>query len=492
MTTLRCRKCRKGFVDSTCLYTVEATDESSAPVCSIWHVNVDTMPGWILTSIHQAQWTVGKLNCQNCGARLGSFNFITRTWCPCGRETAVHLSKSRVDLDHRHSVHIAQPRRTRPEKRQAGLWTGSFQDNEERAESNRNVLDGLKLNCAAQTETDGQATQSFSFSPLYCISSRRRCSLEEEASSRALCLCPANPMRRSVFGTARAGTDESAITNPTTQRFDVDVEERLLALDQQCLPDVEVLEFSAASSAVHDEVFDSAVVQRRRTIPDITEQEEEMAASAASPATNRLSKREKNRLKSLRRKQRRRERWLNRQLEQEQARCMSGSPTDSDEEEDREGFTCAVCLDVYFSPHSCQPCGHVFCEPCLRTLAKNRPTSTPCPLCRTVISHTHFQKELSESSKTFFPKAYHARKLNFQKASCARWPLPSCHKTFRPFWGFHRQAAGRRWYFTMDVLDLEDMRGWLFNVGLVIVYIHSVNWILAFLFLCFLMYFFFC
>uniref|UniRef100_A0A4W5QMK7 RING-type domain-containing protein n=1 Tax=Hucho hucho TaxID=62062 RepID=A0A4W5QMK7_9TELE len=62
------------------------------------------------------------------------------------------------------------------------------------------------------------------------------------------------------------------------------------------------------------------------------------------------------------------------------------------EEVDREGYTCAVCLDVYFSPYSCHPCGHIFCEPCLRTLAKNRPANTPCPLCRTLISHTLFQK----------------------------------------------------------------------------------------------------
>lgn len=501
---LRCRKCRKGFIDSTCLLMVEAADESSAPACSIWHVNVDTLPEWILTSIHQAQWTVGKLNCQNCGARLGSFNFIARTWCPCGRETAVHLSKSRVDLDHKHAVHIVQPRRTRPDKRQAGLWTDSFQNNEEMPESNRNVLDGLKLNCAGQSEpshlmTDSEATQSFSFSPLYCISNRRRCSLEEDTPSRALCLCPGNPMRRSVFETMRAATDESAtspITNPTTQQFDADFEvtERQLVLDQQHLSDVEALEFSAVNSSAHEEVFDSTMIQRGRANPDATEQEEEMVpqASAASPAANRQSKREKNRLKSLRRRQRRRERWLNRHLEQEQVCGVSGLLTDSEEEEDREGFTCAVCLDVYFSPHSCQPCGHVFCEPCLRTLAKNRPTNTPCPLCRTLISHTRFQKELYESSKTFFPKVYHARKQNFQNAACARWPLPKCHKTFRPFWGHHRQEAARRWYFTLDVLDLADMRGWLFDIGLVIVYIHSVNWILAFLLLCFFMYFFFC
>uniref|UniRef100_A0A8C4Z7F4 Ring finger protein 180b n=1 Tax=Gadus morhua TaxID=8049 RepID=A0A8C4Z7F4_GADMO len=76
---------------------------------------------------------------------------------------------------------------------------------------------------------------------------------------------------------------------------------------------------------------------------------------------------------------------------------LGGLLTDS-EEEDREGFTCAVCLDLYYCPYSCHPCGHVFCEPCLRTLARSRPGHTPCPLCRTLISHTLFQKDWSRGS----------------------------------------------------------------------------------------------
>lgn len=35
------------------LKQVEETIESSAAVCSIWHVNVDMLPEWILTSVHQ-------------------------------------------------------------------------------------------------------------------------------------------------------------------------------------------------------------------------------------------------------------------------------------------------------------------------------------------------------------------------------------------------------------------------------------------------------
>lgn len=164
-----------------------------------------------------------------------------------------------------------------------------------------------------------------------------------------------------------------------------------------------------------------------------------------------------------------------------QVGSVNASLLDSEEEEDREGLTCAVCLDIYVSPYSCQPCGHIFCEPCLRTLARNRPSNTPCPLCRTLISHTDFHKgviqakvnstwvtllkkswqliklqhfdvsfavvltvvsgspsssELNQTAKTFFPKLYCARKKNFQNAPCAKWPLPTFHKhTFRTLWG---------------------------------------------------------
>ncbi len=48
---------------------------------------------------------------------------------------------------------------------------------------------------------------------------------------------------------------------------------------------------------------------------------------------------------------------------------------------------------------------------------------------------SHFSSELNQTAKTFFPKVYYARKQNFQSAPCAKWPLPSCRKRFRTFWG---------------------------------------------------------
>ncbi|KAM8827450.1 E3 ubiquitin-protein ligase RNF180 isoform 2-T2 [Spinachia spinachia] len=504
---LRCRRCRKGILDSTCLsMQVEATDESASAVCSIWHVNIDTLPEWILTSVHTAQWTVGRLNCQNCAGRLGGFNFVNRSLCPCGLDATVHLNKSRVDPDHKRSVLIVHPRRTGPEKERAGPLADGSQNTEPRTE-----LNSSQPNCAAATShvSSVEASDplpdtpmSFSFSPPYCISHRRRCSVEKDSSVRPSCFCPACLAVKSAV--AREGrrahvSTESPVLRPTCRQADrggaapVDgvhchsfVSGRTRSpLDRQLLQTVEDVESSPETAGVHAEVsISGGSISDSRGEPD-----EDLLPRGfmASPASSRLGKRERNHLKSLRRKQRRRERWLHSQLEQ--------SESENAPQSDSEGVTCAVCLEVYFSPYSCQPCGHVFCEPCLRTIAKNRPTNTPCPLCRTLISHTTFHKELNHTAQTFFPKVYGARKRNFQNASCAKWSLPSCRKRFRSFWGEQRQAAGRRWHFvhggfTLEALDFTDVRGWLFYIGLVIVYIHSVHWILALVFLVCLLYYY--
>uniref|UniRef100_A0A9J7XWC5 E3 ubiquitin-protein ligase RNF180 n=1 Tax=Cyprinus carpio carpio TaxID=630221 RepID=A0A9J7XWC5_CYPCA len=190
-----------------------------------------------------------------------------------------------------------------------------------------------------------------------------------------------------------------------------------------------------------------------------------------------LFKRERKRLKSLRRRQRRRE-LCRQSQQQENVQSSTGNPSSSSEDEelpgrDREGYICAVCLDVYFSPYMCHPCSHVFCEPCLRTLAKSCPTNTPCPLCRTTITHVFFQKELNHIARTFFPKEYLSRKQNFQKAGCAKWPLPSCRKLFRIFGGFRRQAnpIGSRQFphggYRLDAFNFEDdSHGWRFDMDM--------------------------
>ncbi|XP_019138911.1 E3 ubiquitin-protein ligase RNF180 isoform X1 [Corvus cornix cornix] len=208
-----------------------------------------------------------------------------------------------------------------------------------------------------------------------------------------------------------------------------------------------------------------------------------------------LSKRERNKSKSLRRKQRRQEQCLQKQpandnLQTDDEHGLRG---------DKESYLCAVCLDVYFNPYMCYPCHHIFCEPCLRMLAKDNPTSTPCPLCRSTIARVFFQTDLNNSTRSFFPMEYLNLKESFQNSSSAKWPLPSCKKAFRVFEaGFqrHSNTVTRRHFphaaHRMDYMDFEDDScGWWFDMDMVIIYIYSVNWIIGFIVFCFLCYFFF-
>ncbi|XP_010075620.1 PREDICTED: E3 ubiquitin-protein ligase RNF180-like [Pterocles gutturalis] len=162
---------------------------------------------------------------------------------------------------------------------------------------------------------------------------------------------------------------------------------------------------------------------------------------------------------------------------------------------DKESYLCAVCLDVYFNPYMCYPCHHVFCEPCLRVLAKDNPASTPCPLCRTTIARVFFQTELNNSIKSFFPMEYLKLKEHFQKSNSAKWPLPSCKKAFTVFEGNSQVLDGRHFPHAahrMDYMDFEDdSRGWRFDMDMVIIYIYSVNWVIGFIVFCCLCYFFF-
>lgn len=49
------------------------------------------------------------------------------------------------------------------------------------------------------------------------------------------------------------------------------------------------------------------------------------------------------------------------------------------------------------------------------------------------LSFPRLPAELNQTMRTFFPKEYLSRKQTFQKASCAKWPLPSCRRLFHIF-----------------------------------------------------------
>ncbi len=61
----------------------------------------------------------------------------------------------------------------------------------------------------------------------------------------------------------------------------------------------------------------------------------------------------------------------------------------SDSEEEDDALLCPVCLDLLYEPVVAEPCGHEFCEPCLRKMvAKSAPAvRSRCPKCRQNIAY---------------------------------------------------------------------------------------------------------
>ena len=51
---------------------------------------------------------------------------------------------------------------------------------------------------------------------------------------------------------------------------------------------------------------------------------------------------------------------------------------------------CAICLDIFYRPTTLYPCGHIFCDPCLRRLSNAQ--IVRCPICRTRIMRCLFNR----------------------------------------------------------------------------------------------------
>lgn len=109
--------------------------------------------------------------------------------------------------------------------------------------------------------------------------------MEDDAAIRSSCFCPAGPTDKSAVEMTRPGTEGSPrppVSYPTSQRLDTEGEASVNAvtchgfvsgrtrpaLDQQLLRTVEDVESSPEAVSVHEEVSDSALFLRGRSISD--------------------------------------------------------------------------------------------------------------------------------------------------------------------------------------------------------------------------------
>lgn len=63
------------------------------------YLQEDQLPKWIKLKVEEEQWTKGKLHCENCGFKVGSFDFISGRKCDCKKSILppVHFVSSQVD-----------------------------------------------------------------------------------------------------------------------------------------------------------------------------------------------------------------------------------------------------------------------------------------------------------------------------------------------------------------------------------------------------------
>ncbi|RWS00162.1 hypothetical protein B4U79_05540, partial [Dinothrombium tinctorium] len=108
---IKCRKCRKRLIEKLSVVCtahglaidLTSTDRDSCNE-QLWFVAENELNSieWIKQQLDANSWIKGKLVCPyNCGARLGSYDFVHGSKCACNEHVlpSVHLVKSRVDFE---------------------------------------------------------------------------------------------------------------------------------------------------------------------------------------------------------------------------------------------------------------------------------------------------------------------------------------------------------------------------------------------------------
>jgi len=142
------------------------------------------------------------------------------------------------------------------------------------------------------------------------------------------------------------------------------------------------------------------------------------------------SKKQKEKMRKKRRhkeklyKERLRAKIVQKENERKEAKLkelLEGEPELSELADD---VICPVCLDLLHEPFQVEPCGHIFCEPCLRRLGQKNPMNCSCPLCRTKIG---FCKHLAATSREIREEhegLYLKRKKFERSTPVFSYPLP--------------------------------------------------------------------
>lgn len=101
---IKCHKCRHVLVKDL-LIVVNRSAICDPLKCSSYNLNSfvylsdDKLPDWIKSKVEEEQWTKGKITCEQCRSKVGSFDYVSGRKCECQESILppVHLVGSQVD-----------------------------------------------------------------------------------------------------------------------------------------------------------------------------------------------------------------------------------------------------------------------------------------------------------------------------------------------------------------------------------------------------------
>lgn len=100
---IKCHKCRTILFQDTCILDSSLTCDpdkcDSYNIKRFIYISEDKVPDWIKQKIEEEQWTKGKIHCEKCKNRIGSFDYISGRKCECGASVVppIHLVTSQID-----------------------------------------------------------------------------------------------------------------------------------------------------------------------------------------------------------------------------------------------------------------------------------------------------------------------------------------------------------------------------------------------------------
>ncbi|XP_046581748.1 uncharacterized protein LOC124289188 isoform X2 [Haliotis rubra] len=469
---LRCRRCRcvvlvSDDVVNTHGQPVKETSCSSISTSSVWFVSMENEElSWIREAISQALWNKGKLNCPKCNSRLGSFDFVKSALCPCGEQTLpeVYILRDRVDkmllkqAQQQQDFHTRFARSDSPLIKEASINPHGPLIKEAsinpQVTSSQECTEPIGVSGASQKHTVGMLPQGCDPSGLLneseddthaqvgcsgtaglvlrqprtdlqlCVSvpgvdqcltpsaveMDRLFSNVVRVNSHQMCqVCEDSRHRRSGIDPAGASENQSNVSR-TVVRHVCSHGNKI----SKCRGFGDRCSGISQMALCQEKRDDGFYVQPRRLKKELRSRRRKELRSKQRGGEHvddaddgRLDRETLNRFKQLEEKQ-------------------SSSDDSIIDENVSEEHECPVCLDVFLHPHVCCPCGHVFCETCLRHLAQESDNSTsfPCPMCRILIKSCHLDRDLTATIKLKYPVSYKHRRMSDSKYLSHRYPLP--------------------------------------------------------------------